>query len=67
MRMGAPPNEYLRCDGCGRLTRIDLIDGKDDGSGDFNILHCPNCYGAEYNPLSEEWAKLHHPPHYKEG
>ncbi|MBS4048338.1 MAG: hypothetical protein KG075_18475 [Alphaproteobacteria bacterium] len=42
------------CHGCGRTTPLDLLDAKDDGSGDFSILHCKACYGPGWLPMASE-------------
>ena len=42
---------FIPCHSCGALTHLEDIDGKDDGSGDFNILECEKCYGEGYAPL----------------
>jgi hypothetical protein len=44
--------EMLPCMKCHQPTHIDLIDGKDDGTGNFNILECWECYGPDWRPLS---------------
>lgn len=42
-----------RCTKCNVLENINLLDGKDDGSGDFNLLECIRCYGPDWLPTSE--------------
>ncbi len=36
---------YARCHKCNLPTDIEMLDGKDDGSGNFETLECPGCYG----------------------
>jgi hypothetical protein len=36
------------CHKCGKMFHLDDLDGKDDGTGDFNILECKKCYGAGF-------------------
>lgn len=38
------------CTGCGRVENLDLLDGKDDGTGDFTLLECVACYGPGWLP-----------------
>jgi hypothetical protein len=64
--MASPPREYLRCHACRRPTRADLIDAKDDGSGDFTVLHCRACYGDGWSPMVAAWAQVTDPPHYQQ-
>lgn len=40
------------CDACGRVTDIDLLDAKDDGTGDFAVLACERCYGPDWEPAT---------------
>lgn len=42
------------CHECGRPTPLALLDAKDDGSGDFSILHCKACYGPGWLPMASE-------------
>ena len=44
--------EVLRCNACGKDENIDLIDTKDDGTGNFTILHCIACYGPYWAPAT---------------
>lgn len=41
---------FYPCDRCGTITHIDLLDGKDNGSGDYTILECQLCYGSGWAP-----------------
>lgn len=45
--------ETMACDACGIKEYIHLIDGKDDGMGDFNRMECVRCYGPDWNPCNE--------------
>jgi hypothetical protein len=40
--------DHHKCMKCEEYTHIDDLDGKDDGSGNFTILHCAKCYGPGY-------------------
>jgi hypothetical protein len=42
--------EYLTCSKCSAQVDVDLLDGKDDGTGNFNILECEVCYGPGWCP-----------------
>lgn len=42
--------EVAHCTKCGRPENINLLDGKDDGTGDFNLLECIRCYGEDWAP-----------------
>lgn len=44
--------ETAACDKCGEETDINLLDAKDDGSGDYTILHCEKCYGPSWAPMA---------------
>ena len=33
------------CSACGKPTHIDLLDAKDDGTGNYVIFECEPCYG----------------------
>ena len=46
----------IKCMACGTPTAVELIDGKDDGSGHYNRLECPRCYGPDWAPLSEHFV-----------
>lgn len=46
--------ETMACHGCGIEESINLIDGKDDGTGNFNRLECVKCYGPGWNPCAIE-------------
>jgi hypothetical protein len=50
-------SSYLSCDACGTLTHIDLLDGKDDGTGNFTILECRKCYGPGWAPLAADQVR----------
>ena len=43
-------NDVFPCDGCGKLTHIDQLDAKDDGSNTWEILQCKDCYGPGWAP-----------------
>jgi len=43
-------SEKLDCSKCGKPTPIDLLDAKDDGTGNFTILECQSCYGPGWLP-----------------
>lgn len=60
--------DILRCDGCRKLTHIDLLDGKPNAraigafgslsncaehGAEFERLLCSNCYGPGWNPAIE--------------
>lgn len=38
----------IACQSCGKEWHPLLIDAKDDGTGNFTILHGPCCYGPGY-------------------
>lgn len=42
--------ELFPCDKCQTLTDINLLDAKDDGTGNFTILECRACYGPGWVP-----------------
>lgn len=42
--------EVAACHKCGVETPIDELDAKDDGTGNFTILECPDCYGPGWTP-----------------
>jgi hypothetical protein len=42
--------ETLACGACGRIENIDLIDAKDDGTGDYVVFECIACYGEGWAP-----------------
>lgn len=42
------------CHKCGTPTPLPLLDAKDDGTGDYNILECERCYGPGWLPLCDE-------------
>jgi hypothetical protein len=48
------------CDGCGTPTHIDLLDGKDDGTGNFTILECRKCYGPGWAPFLARQVRYHY-------
>ena len=37
---------------CGRMTHLNLIDAKDNGTGNFEIFECRDCYGPGWMPLN---------------
>lgn len=39
---------YYPCHSCGELTHINKLDGKDDGTGNYTLLECADCYGPGY-------------------
>lgn len=41
--------DWTACHSCKRLTPMHLLDGKDDGTGNFNILECRDCYGEGWD------------------
>jgi hypothetical protein len=41
------------CHKCRRPTHLRLLDGKDDGTGDFTILECQDCYGPDWLPVAQ--------------
>jgi hypothetical protein len=47
----------LNCHQCHQPTDARLIDGKDDGSGNYTILLCPDCYGPGWLPQSMKDAR----------
>jgi hypothetical protein len=61
----APLEAYLRCTGCDRLTRLDLLDDKRTAEG--LKPYCRDCYGPGWTPFMASWAKLAEPAHQKEG
>jgi hypothetical protein len=40
---------------------LNLLDGKDDGTGDFNILACRDCYGPGWRPMRRADMAPHAP------
>ena len=42
--------EMFPCHTCGTYHHIDLLDAKDDGTGNFTILQCRSCYGSGWAP-----------------
>ena len=44
------PRDIHRCHKCGTPTHINLLDAKDDGTGNFTILECETCYGPGWEP-----------------
>jgi hypothetical protein len=61
--MPGPSRVYLRCNGCKRRIRIDLIDGKEDFTTGEVTLLCRHCYGQGWSPLQVEWLAINDPPH----
>lgn len=49
---GTGTAEAAHCGSCGQLTALDLLDAKDDGTGNFTILHCRACYGPGWLPAT---------------
>ena len=45
------------CDKCGKQENINLLDSKDDGSGDFTILECIACYGSLWQPCGSAFEE----------
>lgn len=45
------PNE-APCSCCKKPTPLRLLDAKDDGTGNFTILECQECYGPDWQPTS---------------
>ena len=43
--------EIYPCDCCGLPTHLNDLDGKDDGTGNYTILECGDCYGPGYRTL----------------
>ena len=37
--------ELFPCHACGTLTDINMLDAKDDGTGNYTIMQCRKCYG----------------------
>ena len=42
--------DILYCHSCGKANHIHLIDAKDDGTGNYTILECQDCYGDGWSP-----------------
>ena len=47
---GGLENGTARCSTCGIEENVDLLDGVDDGSGDFTLLGCVRCAGPDWLP-----------------
>lgn len=45
----ATAGDLIGCHKCAERWPACLIDGKDDGTGDFTILQCPPCYGPGWS------------------
>lgn len=64
--------DLIRCDACGREEHADLIDTKDDGTGNFTIMECIACYGEDWLPMDgspESWKVSVRPdlaPYYRQ-
>ena len=43
-------NGTATCSHCGVVENIDLLDGMDDGTGDFTLLGCVRCAGPDWLP-----------------
>lgn len=37
---------HEKCSKCGKVWHLHLLDAKDDGTGNFEILEGPCCYGV---------------------
>lgn len=48
---GRDEAETAPCTSCGKITSLRELDGKDDGTGNFEILECSTCYGPGYCSL----------------
>lgn len=48
----------ITCNACGLDEAAELVDAKDDGSGDYTIMHCIRCYGMGYDMLDPAHASL---------
>jgi hypothetical protein len=48
----ADDRDVIACDKCGKPEHLELLDSKDDGSGNFTILQCVACYGPGWNPMA---------------
>ena len=44
--------ELHPCHACGNPTDLNLLNGKDDGTGNFNRLECQTCYGPGWAPMA---------------
>jgi hypothetical protein len=42
-------HDIFPCDRCGKPTPIELLDARDDGTGDFTIMQCRRCYGPGWD------------------
>lgn len=64
--------QTARCDGCGIVEDLHLLDGKPstgNADDDFDILECIRCYGPGWMPVGgpEDFARSVAPelkPHY---
>jgi NAD-dependent SIR2 family protein deacetylase len=45
------------CHACGGRFHIDELDAKDDGTGNYTILECRECYGPGFVPGPSLQAK----------
>ena len=45
--------DTAKCHKCGETMHIDLLDAKDDGTGNYTILECRECYGPGWVPGPE--------------
>lgn len=50
LRKDLDDGSLIKCTACGAKWPASLIDGKDDGSGQFTRLECPKCYGSNWLP-----------------
>lgn len=42
--------EIAACRKCGTLTDVNLLDMKDDGTGNWTVAECEPCYGPGWRP-----------------
>lgn len=49
-------NSYSQCNSCGHLFHLEDLDAKDDGTGNFEILECKDCYGEGYVSAEEQFG-----------
>lgn len=50
-------SETQLCSKCGLPTHINDLDAKDDGTGNYTILECGDCYGPGYR-TTEGWTEM---------
>lgn len=46
------------CDKCQKMTCLEDLDGKNDGTGNFTILECGDCYGPGYVSAATGTAEM---------